>query len=184
MSGSMTGSPQYLGIEPIRRGTPAACIQDIITVHFPDAKTVWDCRWGTGRLWQWSHHLTVYGMDRDPASTARIRADAHAIPCQSLAVDLACFDLIPIGPPDPDGPLFRVVEELARIARMGLILMGQDLVYDVGPDWWSILMITGIHNRLGIWPRDLVMQHSNRRFWTRPSRVRRARTYYAIYRWL
>lgn len=66
----------YLGLESIRRGNTAACVQDIFQLHFPTARTVLDMNYGAGRFWKWDaqaalgHELTITGIDIDPPPPA------------------------------------------------------------------------------------------------------------------
>lgn len=70
----------YLGLETIRRGSTAACIQDIFQVHFPQARTVLDATYGMGRFWRWparevlGHDLIVTGVDCAPPPCVPIPA--------------------------------------------------------------------------------------------------------------
>lgn len=82
----------YLGLETIRRGNTAACVQDIFQLHFPTAQTVLDCTYGAGRFWKWDHNLRVIGMDIDPPGPVTIQADYRNIPLPENSVDVMCFD--------------------------------------------------------------------------------------------
>lgn len=82
----------YLGLESVRVGNTAACVKDIFTIHFPDAKRVLDCTFGAGRFWKWDHNLDVIGMDIDPPGPVTMRADYRAIPLPAGSVDVLCFD--------------------------------------------------------------------------------------------
>ena len=82
----------YLGLETIRRANTASCIQDIFTLHFPDAKRVLDCTYGAGRFWNWPHALEIIGMDIDPPGPVDIIGDYRNIPLDKNHVDVLCFD--------------------------------------------------------------------------------------------
>lgn len=66
----------YLGLETIRRGSTAQCVQDIFTLHFPTATRVLDATYGAGRFWKWptqatlGHELRITGVDIDPPPPA------------------------------------------------------------------------------------------------------------------
>jgi hypothetical protein len=82
----------YLGLETIRRGNSADCIQDIFTIHFPDARTVIDTTYGAGRFWKWNHNLTVHGVDIDPPGPVTVVADYRQLPFQQGQFDVMVFD--------------------------------------------------------------------------------------------
>lgn len=82
----------YLGLETIREGKTAACVQDIFTLCFPQAKSVVDTTYGKGRFWDWPHQLKVYGSDIDPQPGAAVCADYTKLPYQNQSVDVGCFD--------------------------------------------------------------------------------------------
>lgn len=82
----------YLGLESIRRGNTAACVKDIFTLHFPQAKTVLDATYGAGRFWRWPHALDVTGVDIDPPGPVSTVADYRALPFPEGAFDVMCFD--------------------------------------------------------------------------------------------
>ena len=82
----------YLGLESIRRGTSAACIQDIFTLHFPTARKVLDVTFGTGRFWNWPHNLNVIGVDIDPPGPISLVADYRHLPFPRQSVDILVFD--------------------------------------------------------------------------------------------
>jgi len=82
----------YLGLETIRRGNTAQCVQDIFQLHFPDAKRVLDCTYGAGRFWKWDHQLQVTGVDVDPPGEVTVRGDYRNLPFQDGQFDVMCFD--------------------------------------------------------------------------------------------
>jgi hypothetical protein len=82
----------YLGLESIRRGNTSACIQDIFTLHFKNAKTVLDCTYGAGRFWNWNHSLAVTGVDIDPPGPVSVVADYRSLPFPAGSFDVMCFD--------------------------------------------------------------------------------------------
>lgn len=84
----------YLGLETIRRGNTAACLQDIFRIHFPQARNVLDATFGKGRFWNWDHNLQIIGTDIDaPTDDPRcIRANYMDLPFQNGSFDVLCFD--------------------------------------------------------------------------------------------
>ncbi len=82
----------YLGLESIRRGNTSACVQDIFTLHFPNAKKVLDCTYGAGRFWNWPHSLDIVGVDIDPPANVDVVADYRALPFPDKSFDVMCFD--------------------------------------------------------------------------------------------
>lgn len=82
----------YLGLQTIRRGKTAQCIQDIFTLHFPEAKTVLDVTYGKGRFWDWPHSLTIIGNDIDPESPCEYHRDYRALGFEPDFCDVLCFD--------------------------------------------------------------------------------------------
>lgn len=82
----------YLGLETIRRGKTAECIQDIFRLHFRRAHSVIDATYGKGRFWDWPHQLKVYGVDIDPQAGCCIRASYMGLPFRRQSVDVVCFD--------------------------------------------------------------------------------------------
>ena len=82
----------YLGLESIRRGNTAQCVQDIFTLHFPDAKKVLDCTYGAGRFWNWPHNLAVTGVDIDPPARCSVVADYRNLPFPTGSFDVMTFD--------------------------------------------------------------------------------------------
>ena len=87
----------YLGLETIRRGNTAQCVEDIFRIHFPDAKSVIDCTFGAGRFWKWDHQLDVTGLDIDPPEVSKddprlIIADYREIPFEEGSFDVLCYD--------------------------------------------------------------------------------------------
>lgn len=98
----------YLGLETIRRGTTAACVQDIFRLHFPTATRVLDATYGKGRFWRWDseavlgHPLVVTGVDLNPPEEARRAPPAGGLyqyDYRNLAdlfapgqFDVICFD--------------------------------------------------------------------------------------------
>lgn len=82
----------YLGLETIRRGKSSACVQDIFTLHFPNAHDVLDVTYGKGRFWDWDHQLAVTGCDIDPQSPAITHCDYRELPFDPQQFDVLCFD--------------------------------------------------------------------------------------------
>lgn len=82
----------YLGLESIRRGNTAQCVEDIFTLHFPTAKSVLDCTYGAGRFWKWDHRLAVTGVDIDPPAGVDVVADYRNLPFANGTFDVMCFD--------------------------------------------------------------------------------------------
>lgn len=82
----------YLGLETIRQGNSAACIQDIFTIHFPVAQTVLDATYGKGRFWSWPHNLHIVGVDIDPPGPVSLVADYRNLPFPQRSFDVLVFD--------------------------------------------------------------------------------------------
>lgn len=82
----------YLGLETIRRGKTSQCVQDIFTIHFPNAHDVLDVTYGKGRFWDWDHQLAVTGCDIDPQSPAVTHCDYRELPFDPQQFDVLCFD--------------------------------------------------------------------------------------------
>jgi len=82
----------YLGLESVRVGDSAQCVNDIFTLHFPTARTVIDCTYGKGRFWDWAHSVKVVGVDIDPQSPATIKADYCHLPFMPASCDVLVFD--------------------------------------------------------------------------------------------
>ena len=88
----------YLGLESIRRGNTAQCIQDIFQLHFPGAESALDCTYGAGRFWKWDHEailghpLRITGVDIDPPGPVDVVADYRSLPFPERSFDVMCFD--------------------------------------------------------------------------------------------
>src|SRR3990167_836471 len=105
----------YLGLESIRRGTSADCIQDIFTLHFPNAKPVLDCTYGAGRFWNWDHHLKVYGVDIDPPGPVTTIANYCYLPFKEGSVDVMVFD-----------PMFIFSKGIGRVMGTRRFFLGKE----------------------------------------------------------
>lgn len=105
----------YLGLETIRRGNTAACVQDIFQLHFPDAKTVLDCTYGAGRFWHWPHNLEVTGVDIDPPGPVGLVADYRHLPFGPGQFDVMCFD-----------PMFIFSKGIRRVIGTKRFFMGAE----------------------------------------------------------
>ena len=78
--------------------------------------------------------------------------------------------------------------EMRRVARLGMILKGQNLITDQHPNWWTYQIIhAGLSLGIG-WPEDELLQispapriHDQR--WTRQLHFRRVECHYVIWRW-
>ena len=89
----------YLGLESVRHGNSAACIEDIFRVHFPTAEVVADVTWGRGRFWKRPIKLSdnapdiqVIGLDTDTRGGADIRADYRFVPLKHQTEDVLVLD--------------------------------------------------------------------------------------------
>ena len=90
----------YLGLESVRHGNSAACIEDIFRIHFRDAKVVADVTWGKGRFWEWPNQAihgridppVVISLDADPRGGAKVVADYRFVPLKDKSVDVLVFD--------------------------------------------------------------------------------------------
>ena len=215
----------YLGIESVRHGNSAACLQDIFAVHFGAAEVVADVTWGKGRFWRWPADghppRTIVGLDADTRGGADVRADYRFVPLKDKSVDVLIFDppfiFTPgirrivgakrffLGSPEkvrfneddriqrPKNPseltvhTLGVMEEARRVARMGVVFKGQDLIVD-RPHWWSFAVMLEILKRFGILPEDMLIQVSpaprlNDPRWKRQFHFRRRHAIYLVYTW-
>lgn len=110
----------YLGLQTIRRGNTAQCVQDIFQLHFPEAKTVLDCTFGAGRFWKWDHNLKVTGVDIAPLKEGIIQADYRNLPFGAGSVDVMCFD-----------PVFIFTKGIRRVIGTKRFFEGRE---DVPPE--------------------------------------------------
>lgn len=118
----------YLGLETIRRGNTAACLQDIFTIHFPQAKRVLDATFGAGRFWKWDHHLDITGVDIDPPmeDSRIIRGDYRSLDqlFEPGSFDVLCFD-----------PPFIFTRGLRAVIGTKRFFMGAEAVEYAGRRW-------------------------------------------------
>ena len=134
----------YLGLETIRRGYSSDCIRDILTLHFPNAKTVLDCTYGKGRFWQWDHQLAITGVDIDPIDQPGIiRADYKALPFLPQSFDVMVFD-----------PPFIFSPGISRImGTRGFIRGVKPLEADKNERWTATNLVRAKN------PQDLLTHH-------------------------
>jgi hypothetical protein len=116
----------YEGLETIRRGNTAACIEDIFKIHFPKALRVLDVTFGAGRFWKWDHNLDVHGIDIDPpVEDSRVTVgDYRDIPHGPNTFDVLCFD-----------PPFIFSRGLRAVIGTKRFFMGAEAVNYEGRRW-------------------------------------------------
>lgn len=76
----------------IMRGSSAAVLADLLHVLLPDARTVLDATYGSGRFWDGSTGLAVIGMDLNPDRAPHVRGDFTRLPFRDGSVDAVIFD--------------------------------------------------------------------------------------------
>jgi len=81
-----------------------------------------------------------------------------------------------------------VMIEMRRIARMGCILKGQNLITSKHPNWWTYQVIDHGHKLWGLEPEDELIQISPAARmvdprWKRQYHFRRHHAYYLVYKW-
>lgn len=79
-------------LRTIEDGTSAWAVARLLAVLFPDARTVLDMTYGSGKFWDGSAPVQVVGMDRNPARARQVCADFTALPFSDGAFDVAVFD--------------------------------------------------------------------------------------------
>lgn len=76
----------------IERGTSANMVTRLLAVLLPDARTVLDSTFGSGKFWDGSATVSVVGMDLNPARARDVCADFTRLPFLDDAVDVVLFD--------------------------------------------------------------------------------------------
>lgn len=76
----------------IAHGTSAQMVTRLLGVLLPDARTVLDMTWGSGRFWDGSAPVDVVGLDRNPTRARNVCADFTRLPFRDGAFDVAIFD--------------------------------------------------------------------------------------------
>lgn len=76
----------------IESGTSAQIVAKMLRVLFPDAETVLDMTYGSGKFWTDTPPWHVTGIDLDPARARDVCADFTRLPFADGAFDVAIFD--------------------------------------------------------------------------------------------
>lgn len=179
----------YIGLQSVRLGSTAECIKDCFTIIYPDAYTVLDTTYGTGRFWKWAHQLQITGLDVVPTAPHILEADYRHIPEHLGSFDVICWDPMfifspgisrimgtrrffdsekadthdvlakPRNPADLLEHARLIFRQAKERARVGLLVKGQDLVVQQS-DWWlRNLMNIGEQEGAGL-PYDILIQVS------------------------
>lgn len=125
----------YLGLETIRRGNTAACVEDIFTIHFPTAKRVLDCTAGAMRFWKWDplatlgHQLDITAIDIDPSDSVkddpRVRQGNYLeLPFEEGQFDVMTFD-----------PMFIFSRGISAVNGTARLFMGAEAANYDGRTW-------------------------------------------------
>jgi hypothetical protein len=76
----------------VMHGTSAQAITRLLAVLFPDAGTALDTTFGNGRFWDGTAHVSVTGLDIDPARAKHVACDFTALPFADGSFDVVIFD--------------------------------------------------------------------------------------------
>jgi hypothetical protein len=79
-------------LHSIEYGTSAQTVAKMLRVLFPDARTVCDLTYGSGKFWTDNPPWRVTGIDLNPARARDVCADFTALPFADGAFDVAIFD--------------------------------------------------------------------------------------------
>jgi hypothetical protein len=71
---------------------PAAVVARMLDVFFPDAETILDVTFGSGRFWPGPVPKYMTGLDLDPARAPHVVGDFRALPFADGSFDLVIFD--------------------------------------------------------------------------------------------
>ena len=137
-------------------GTSARAVARLLEVLFPDARTVLDTTYGSGRFWDGSAPVEVTGMDLNPSRAPHIVGDFRALPFADGAFDVAIFDPpyhsdMGRGQASVMGSRFGTFGTIAelraaveagcrecwRVARLGVLVKCQDYIHASRPVWMS-----------------------------------------------
>jgi hypothetical protein len=142
----------------VSTGTNAQTVAGILRVLFPDARTVLDMTYGSGRFWSPKHPVTatVAGLDLDPGRARDVVGDFRALDFPDGTFDVCIFDPpyqwdMGKGKPSVMGSRFGTyhseeearatiqegVREAWRVARLGIIVKVQDHVHSSRVVWMS-----------------------------------------------
>lgn len=130
-------------LRTVEDGTSAWAVARLLAVLFPDALTALDMTYGSGNFWDGTAHVSVIGMDRNPARARDVCADFTRLPFAAGAFDVAIFDPPYITDAGRDSVMrarfgsFRNVAELRaaveagcreawRVSRLGIIVKTQN----------------------------------------------------------
>lgn len=180
------------------RNTPAL-IESMLSVLFPDVRTILDVTYGNGAFWKGSGR-TVIALDKDRARARDVCADFTALPFRDRSVDLVVFDPpyhtdMGRGKPSIMGARFGTFATLAdlraaltagcreamRVARIGALIKVQDYVHASRVQWLDQWVI----DELGL-PYERVFQVRAHKLidpkWGPPLSARRTHGIYLAYR--
>jgi hypothetical protein len=76
----------------VETGTSAQTVAKMLRVLFPDAATVLDATWGTGRFWDGSATVRVTGLDISPHGRPAVMGDFTRLPFRDQSFDAVIFD--------------------------------------------------------------------------------------------
>jgi hypothetical protein len=155
----------------VEDGTSADVIAKMLRVLFPDAQTVLDATWGTGKFWTASTGLDVVGLDLSSHGRPDVVADFRALPFADGAFDVVVFD-----PPyqwdegktkrsvmgsrfstyrdegDAHEKISRGSQEAWRVGRLGAIVKCQDYIHGSR----RIRLSRWVEDAIGTEPFDVV----------------------------
>jgi hypothetical protein len=150
----------------------AVVVARMLAVLYPDARTVLDMTYGSGKFWDGSARVAVTGLDLDPARAPNVVGDFRALPFADRSFDVAIFDPpyhTDMGRgkssimgarfgtfatlPELEAAVRQGCAEAWRVARLGVIVKCQDYIHASRPVWMS----DWVRSALGE-PYDFAMQ--------------------------
>jgi hypothetical protein len=187
----------------VTTGTNAQAIADILRVLFPDARTVLDPTYGSGRLWSSKYPVPVEltGLDLDPERARDVVGDFRALDFEDNSFDVVTPDPpyqwdMGRGKPSVMGSRFgnyrseaearasiqQCVRESWRVSRLGIIVKVQDHIHGQRAHWLS----RWVWDALPVEPYDAVHLARRQKItdpkWTRQLSVWRNHATFWIYR--
>ena len=187
----------------IETGTSARAIARLMTVLFPDARTVLDTTFGSGAFWKGTGlPVTVTGMDINPERARDVCADFTRLPFADDSFDVVVFDPpyhTDVGHAKASEThkrygSFATIDELRpavergtaeawRVARLGAIVKVQDYIHASRAVWMSLW----VHGAIPVEPYDVLhVQRACGKIrsprWTRQLSVWRNHATYWVYR--
>ena len=138
-------------------GTSAEAVEGLLTVCFPDARTICDPTYGQGHFWRGSVRQ-VFAGDACPDRARDCRLDFRALPFGDGSVDVLIYDpplqpqtsrVVPgererrfthmgNGVDQLRAIMTEGLHECRRVARLGLIVKVQDYIHSHRPVWMSL----------------------------------------------